>query len=160
MLWLLALALAGWLLMPVILLAAYAHDRHGPLPPPLVLKSLTRHPLATLAALLVVPLGLLATEVLVASFVWEQGQLSLMVADLFPPPQFEWAIDGRHLYFNYDGTSTDVNLSASTTSVALVYPRLAPRFHPGGHHPPLNVGGTLRSARRSPGCTRWNPCVT
>ncbi len=45
--WLLALALAGWLLMPVVLLAAYAHDRHGPLPPRLVLKSLARHPLAT-----------------------------------------------------------------------------------------------------------------
>jgi len=121
--WLLTMALAGWLLMPVVLLAAYAHDRHGPLPPRLVLKSLTRHLPATLAALLVVPLGLLATEALVASFAWEQGQLPLMVADLFPPPRFEWELDGRHLYFNYDGTTVVANLSASTSTIVPVYPR-------------------------------------
>jgi hypothetical protein len=121
--WLLVLALAGWLLVPLVLATAYAHDRHGPLPPRLVLKSLGRHPLATLAAILAVPLGLIATEALLALFVWEQGQLPLMVADLFPPPRFEWENDGRHLYFNYDGSSIDTNLSAATSSVVPLYPR-------------------------------------
>lgn len=121
-LWLLILALAGWLLMPVVLLAAYAHDHHGPLPPRLVLKSLTRHLAATLAALLVVPLGLLATEGLVASIVWEQGELPLLVADLFPPPRVEWELNGIHLYFNYEGSSIVANLSESKNTVLPVYP--------------------------------------
>jgi hypothetical protein len=123
-LWLLALALAAWLVMPIALVAAYAHDRHGLLPPRLVLKALARHWLATLAALLLVPLGLLATEGLVAAVAWEQGELSLMVADLFPPPEFVWAADGRHLCFNYDGAVIDVKFSETKAAAAMpIYPR-------------------------------------
>ena len=160
-LWLLALALAGWLLMPVVLVAAYAHDRHGPLPPRLVLKSLARHPLATLAALLVVPLGLLATEVLVASFVWEQGQLPLMVADLFPPPRFEWEIDGRHLYLQLRRHQRSLRTSASqrapsSRSIRAAYATASPWWAPFPPHCPWDS----TKCGRSPGCTRWTPGVT
>ena len=34
-----------------------------------------------------------------------------------------WEVDGRHLYFNYDGTTIVANLSAGTSSVVAVYPR-------------------------------------
>jgi hypothetical protein len=121
--WLAALALAGWLVAPVLLLAASAHDRHGPLPPRLVLGSLARHPLATLVALLVVPLALILTEAFVALAAWQQGQLPLMVVDLFPPPDSAYTVDGRHLYFDYDGTRIDMNYSASIEALAAVYPQ-------------------------------------
>jgi hypothetical protein len=121
--WLAALALAGWLVAPVALLTASARDRHGPLPPRLVLGSLARHPLATLVALLVVPLALILTEGFVALVAWQQGQLPLMVVDLFPPPSSAFTVDGRHLYFDYDGTKIDMNYSASVEALAAVYPQ-------------------------------------
>jgi hypothetical protein len=120
--WLAALALSGWLVGPVALVAAYAHDGHGPLPPRLALGALARHPLATLAALLVLPPALAVTEVVVALAAWQQGQLPLLVVDLFPPPRVAFELDGRYLYFNYDGTTIDRNYSESIAALATVYP--------------------------------------
>ena len=92
------------------------------------------------------PLGLLATEGLVATAAWEQGQLPLLVADLFPPPRFEWKGDGRHLYFDYDGTVMDANLSKSTRTVLPVYPRgLRRGFTLVGTIPPSLSVGLARS---------------
>jgi hypothetical protein len=84
---LMALSFAGWLAIPIALAAAYAHDRHGPLPPRQSLGALARHPLATLSALLVVPMGMLALEGLVALVAWQQGQLPDGRRPL-PAPQF------------------------------------------------------------------------
>jgi hypothetical protein len=120
--WLAALALCGWLVGPVALVASHAHDGHGPLPPRLALRALARHPLATLAALLVLPPALAVTEGLVALAAWQQGQLPLLVVDLFPPPRFAFELDGRHLYFNYDGIAIDKNYSESIEALATVYP--------------------------------------
>jgi hypothetical protein len=118
---LMALAFIGWLVAPLALLAAWAHDRHGPLPPRRALGAAVRHPLATLAALLVVPLGLLATEALVALVAWQQGQLPLMVADLFPPPRIAQLDEGTHFYFNYGGNTIDVNTSDSYAPLVTIY---------------------------------------
>jgi hypothetical protein len=119
---LMVLALAGWVLAPLMLLAAFAEDGDGPLPAARTLAAVGRHPLATLAALLVVPLGLLATEALVAALAWQQGQLPLLVADLFPPPRVAQLDDGAHFYFDYGGTPIDLNCSDSFNPMLGVYP--------------------------------------
>jgi hypothetical protein len=117
----LGLALAGWLVMPIVLLAAYAHDHRGPLPPRRALRAMVRHLLATVAALAVLPLGLLATELLVAGLAWEQGQLPVMVADLFPPSWLEQRDDGAHMYFDYGGAVLDVKWSDTFDNLVPVY---------------------------------------
>jgi hypothetical protein len=61
--WMAALAFSGWAVMPVALLAAHAYGGRSP---GRALSSLARRPLATLAALLIVPAGLLAVEAVVA----------------------------------------------------------------------------------------------
>ncbi len=73
-----------------------------------------------------------------------------MVADLFPPPRFDWQLDGRHLYFNYDGTTIVANLSESTSTVVPIYPSgLRHGFTLVGTIPPsLSVG--LREVRAIP----------
>jgi hypothetical protein len=127
--WLTDLALAGWLIVPVAILIAYAHDVHGPLAPRQTLGALARHPLATLSALAVFPIGLLVTEGVLAVFAWQQGQLPLVVVDLFPPPRFAYVLDGKHLYFNYDGSLIDKNYSESIDGLAAVYPRALRHGH-------------------------------
>jgi hypothetical protein len=120
--WLAALALAAWLVTPVAILAVYAHDAHGPLPPRTALGALLRHWPAALAALAVFPAALIVTEGVLALFAWEQGQLPLLVVDLFPPPRSGYLVDGKHLYFNYDGTRLDKNYSESVEALAAAYP--------------------------------------
>jgi hypothetical protein len=118
---LMSVAFLGWLVMPVVLLVVYAQDHRGPLPPRLTLTGLARNPLALLSALLVLPMGLLATEGLVALIAWEQGQLPMMVADLLPPPQFDWVPNGRQLSFDYDGLKIKKNITANINSLDSVY---------------------------------------
>jgi CheY-like chemotaxis protein len=102
-----AVALLGWLVMPLLLVTTFAHDRRGRLSPVAALAALVRHPAATLAALLILPLGLLVMEGLIASAAWQQGSLPLLVSDLYPPPQFVSRQNGAHLVFNYDGIVKD-----------------------------------------------------
>jgi hypothetical protein len=117
------LALVGWLVIPLLLLVVLAHDRNGSLPPRLTLAALARHPAATLAALLVVPLGLMMIEGLLALIAWQQGQLPLMILDGFPPPTFERTEDGRHAIFDYDGQVFDLKSTARDDELILLYPR-------------------------------------
>jgi hypothetical protein len=156
---LLAAACAGWLMMPVALLAAYAHDDRGPLPPRLALAALVRHPLATLAALLAMPLGMLVTEGLVALLAWQQGQLPLMVIDLFPPPRIQEQDDGKHVYFEFDGTVLDENCSANLESLNHAYPLgLRRGFTLTGTIPPSLSMGLLR-VRMDPETYRVDPAA-
>jgi hypothetical protein len=120
--WLAALAMAAWLVTPVAILAVYAHDGHGPLSPRTALGALLRHWPATLSALAVFPAALILTEGILALFAWQQGQLPLLVVDLFPPPRFAYVVDGKHLYFNYGGTRLDKNFSESVDGLAAAYP--------------------------------------
>jgi hypothetical protein len=117
-----AVALACAVVVPVALCSAYACDHQGPLPSRLVLRALARHPAATLLALLLLPLALILTEGFVALISWQQGQLPLLVVDLFPPPVDAYRVNGRHLEFDYDGTRLDRNYSESLDSVAGAYP--------------------------------------
>jgi hypothetical protein len=88
----------------------------------MALTALARHPLAVLAALLIVPLGLAAAEGIVALCAWQQGQLPLMVVDLFPPPKVDYEVNGKHLYFDYDGIRINTPVAASIEPVVAVYP--------------------------------------
>jgi hypothetical protein len=143
---LIALAFAGWLAMPVALAAAYAQDHRGPLPPRLALAALVRHPLAALAALVIFPLGLLLTEATAAFLAWQQGQLPLMVVDLFPPPRIQEEDDGKHVYFQYDsGPTLDENCSENMDFLCQAYPHALRRgFTLTGTIPPSLAIGLLQ----------------
>jgi hypothetical protein len=117
------LALVGWLLIPLLLLAVFAHDQNGSLPPRLTLAALARHPVTTLAALLAVPLGLLMIEAVLALIAWQQGQLPLMILDGFPPPTYERVEDGRQARFNYDGQVFVLMSTARDDALIPLYPR-------------------------------------
>ena len=116
--WMAALALSGWAVMPIALLAAHAYGGRSP---GRALAALAHRPLATLAALLIVPAGLLAVEAVVAGLAWEQGQLPMLVGDLFPPPRFEQRIDGPYLIFDLDGTVIGTNVGASMDVLTPIY---------------------------------------
>jgi hypothetical protein len=129
------------------------------LPPRLALAALVRHPLATLAALLGMPLGLLAAEGLAAFFAWQQGQLPLMVVDLFPPPRIQEEDDGKHVYFQYDGTLLNENCSENMELLNQAYPHgLRRGFTLAGTIPPsLSMG--LLQVRVDPEAYRVDPAV-
>jgi hypothetical protein len=107
---LMLLTLLGGLVVPVALLATFAHDRRGRLPAGLALAALRRHKAATLAALLVVPLGLLLVEGVVAFVAWDGDYLPILVADLFPTPRLEARDDGMYAITRYDGAVGEQHL--------------------------------------------------
>jgi hypothetical protein len=117
------LALLGWLMIPLVSFTVMARDRIGPLPPRLALAALVRHPAATLAAVLVLPLGLVLIEGLLIVIAWQQGQLPLMILDNFPPPRLVRAEDGRHALFNYDGRVFDLQSMGRPEDLIQLYPR-------------------------------------
>ncbi len=81
---LMMMSFVGWLIIPLILLAANAHDRAGRLSPNQTLLILVKHPWATLTALLVLPIGFCLVELLLTLFAWYENLLPLLVRDLFP----------------------------------------------------------------------------
>src|SRR5262249_55545298 len=86
----------------------------------------------------------LCTEGLVAIVAWHQGQLPLMVVDLFPPPRLAYDVDGQHLYFNYGRATIDKNFSVSWAAPAAVYPAgLRQGFTLVGTIPPSLTAGLL-----------------
>ena len=87
-------ALAGWAAAPIVLACVNARLRRGPVPAGKAAKSLVRHPFATLLALALIPVGLLAVELFVACLAIEQGVLSLFLGDLFPQPVYEANVSG------------------------------------------------------------------
>lgn len=96
-------AFSAWLVTPLILLAFNARDVRGRLSPPSALRLLLSHPFATLAGLLVLPVGFLAAELCVAVASWYEGVMPLMLSDLFPTPAVNWGSSGRlELRFFYD----------------------------------------------------------
>ncbi|MFO0952678.1 MAG: response regulator [Isosphaeraceae bacterium] len=95
-------ALASWVVVPLLMLAAFAHDRRGRLPAGAALAGLARFPAATVAALLVAPLGLVVMEALLGFLAWQEGSLPLLASDLFPPPRIENVEGKAHLIYRYD----------------------------------------------------------
>lgn len=90
-----ALAFASILLVPLGIVCTTACDRHGALPARLALLSLGAHPVATAAALLIVPAGVVALEGATIATTMEQNWFNPTVADLFPMPGHETARFGK-----------------------------------------------------------------
>jgi CheY-like chemotaxis protein len=96
-------AFSTWFITPLVLLAFNARDARGRLSPWSVVRVLARHPFATLASLLILPLGFAAIEFFAAVVSWYEGVMPLMVADLFPTPSVKYVDKiGRELHFFYD----------------------------------------------------------
>lgn len=114
-------ALTAWLVMPLILLAYNAYDRHGPVSPRRVVQALLRHPLGTLASLMVLPAGLLAVEVILFMVATYYDHLSLLTADLFPTPVVVAADHGSDLIYHFDDETHRVSLVAGEVVIRPVY---------------------------------------
>ena len=84
---LLGIALSGWVVVPLALYAANARDRNGPVPPLRALATLVRHPLAVLATILILPLGLCLVEAASATVAATERLLMPMVETLYPLPR-------------------------------------------------------------------------
>ena len=92
-----------WLTVPLVLLAANAHDGTGPLKWNQAVKTMRCHPWATFFALLILPMGFCAVEFILVMFAWYENLLPMFVNDLFPTPLKVVTADGaKHLIFYYD----------------------------------------------------------
>jgi hypothetical protein len=82
---LIALAIASWVFVPLVLGLACAADRVGPISMRAALRAYLRHPLATILVACALPAGLVLLEAATVAFAWQQNWLSSFVVDLFPP---------------------------------------------------------------------------
>ncbi len=82
----------AWFAVPLIALIGSACDRSGPLTVRRALAVVGRHPYATFAGLLIVPLGLAVVEVAVMAITAQQDWFGFMVLDLFPGKKYDRVI--------------------------------------------------------------------
>lgn len=80
----LILGLVASIVLPLAMFLIYARDESGPLGWRRGGKVLLRYPLATLCALMLIPIGLVAAELAVIFFSSWQGMLPFFVLDLYP----------------------------------------------------------------------------
>lgn len=101
--WAVAVAFAAWwLVMPLILVTANAYDRQGPISPRKVWSTLLARPRGTLVALLIVPVGLVVIDMILALIAFEQGHLPLLVNNVFPTPSVAHQSHTADLAYRYD----------------------------------------------------------
>jgi hypothetical protein len=81
-----SLALLAASVLPLLMLATFAHDARGRGPRRLVFSTIGRHPVAVLGALALVPLSLIVLECILYATTRYQGIFSFLVLDLFPKP--------------------------------------------------------------------------
>jgi CheY-like chemotaxis protein len=107
--WGMLAALVGWIVVPLLLAAANARDRHGRIAPKAAAREFARHPTATIFALAWLPLGLFAIEMVLAGLIMEQGALTHSLCDVLLPPELEHKqIDNRTrstLIFHFDNSN-------------------------------------------------------
>jgi hypothetical protein len=84
-----ALAIA-WSVIPLIIAALASSHGPGPLGLRRMAGSVARHPIATLLALLVLPVGLAAVEALAAFMAWQYGWMDGFLRDLSPITWSYW----------------------------------------------------------------------
>ncbi len=85
-----AAAVLGWIVVPLITLIGSACDRSGALSVRAAQRVVGRHPIVTLAGLLIVPAGLLFLETALATITSQQGWFGYMILDLFPRRDADW----------------------------------------------------------------------
>ena len=115
------LATLGWFAVPLLLAAFNGRDRNGAIGPGRAALGLARHPLATAVALLALPATLLLIEPVLAAFVWWQGQLPLLVTDIFPPPRIDSRLNGAHMVYIYDGLVIERIFTEDPSEILPVY---------------------------------------
>jgi CheY-like chemotaxis protein len=93
---------ASWLIVPLVLLAVFARDRRGTAPPRVLLGSLVSHPLATLAAVLVLPVGFVLLEFGIAMIAGGEGRLPAIIQDQYPYPEIVLRGIDTHLRYQFD----------------------------------------------------------
>jgi hypothetical protein len=94
-----AFALA--VVLPLLMYLAYARDEEGPLGLRRAVRSLVRYPVATLLALTLLPLGVVAAEMLVSAVLIYLGQFRFMLLELFPDTTYFAGLYGIQEYGNY-----------------------------------------------------------
>jgi hypothetical protein len=82
---LIAIAIASWVFVPLVLGMVCAADRVGPLSMRAALLAYLRHPVATIFVACALPAGLVLLEGATLALAWQQNWLSGFVVDLFPP---------------------------------------------------------------------------
>ncbi len=99
---LIALGYLGWLVVPIGLFLFNAVDRLGSVPPREALRALRKHPLATLAAVLILPVAFLLIEAATATLARAEGYLCRMVEENARPPIFESMGDRLGKIYTFD----------------------------------------------------------
>jgi hypothetical protein len=94
-------AILAALVLPLAMFLAYARDEQGPLGWRRGTSVLLRYPVATILALLLVPLGVVATEMLVALFLAWFGSFRFLLLELFPGSEYFAELYGIQTYGNY-----------------------------------------------------------
>jgi len=84
-----AAAVLVWFVVPVVVLIGSACDRSGPLSIRQAVDVVRRHPVATFAGLLIIPLGLAVVEVGLITITAQQDWFGFFVLDLFPGRRYD-----------------------------------------------------------------------
>jgi hypothetical protein len=94
-------AFAAMIALPLAMFLTYARDEHGPLGLYRGGSVLVRYPLGTILALLLVPVGVVATELVVALLTAWFGTFRFLVLELFPGSEHYAEHFGIAKYGNY-----------------------------------------------------------
>jgi hypothetical protein len=95
------LALLAAMILPLAMFLTYARDDQGPLGWRRGTSVLMRYPVATLLALLLVPVGVVATEMLVVLLLAWFGSFRFLLLEVFPGSEYFAELYGIQKYGNY-----------------------------------------------------------
>jgi len=95
------LGLIGALILPVAMLLTYARDNSGPLGWRRGSSVLVRYPVASFLPLLLIPLGMVFSELLLIVITSWQGMFPFLVLDLFPGGEYYANLYKIPMYGNY-----------------------------------------------------------
>lgn len=119
--WGMVFALVGWVVLPVLMLAGYARGPDDRPYPSRVASALVRLPFATLAALVPPFLGLVLIESLALLMALQQGQMRLLVNDVFPPPRILVGLGPTQCGYQYDNLRFTAPFPYEPTDAMPVY---------------------------------------
>jgi hypothetical protein len=106
-------ALACWLVLPLMVLFTSARSPAGPPSVHSGLAAIRRHPLATVLVLFLLPAGLLALEAALVVLFIEQGWFGYLVKDLFPP------MGSNRVVLGFDGYDAQLAVAPLTSFLRL-----------------------------------------
>ncbi len=98
----LAAAVFGWMVLPTMVLASFGQDRMGVLGIGRTVRLVIRHPFASLATLLLIPLGLILIEAILVGMLSYQGIFSTVLLDHFAMPGSPQVIMNIPFYDNIE----------------------------------------------------------